>query len=415
MLIKRIYDGGMTTTSGGNLSVLDEDNNLWITPGGIDKGTLTRADIIRVAPDGSMTGPHKPSVELPFHKLIYKTRPDIRAIIHAHPPGLVAFSNVRKIPDTGLIPNMRLVSGNVGMAEYEIPGSKELGEKIAAKFAEGCDAVMLENHGVVVGSGDLFGAFVAFETLEYCARLEINARRIGTTRGLGDREIAISKNKQDAALPEFAPAYHSPAENAARRDICALIQRAYTQKLFTSSQGTFSQRIGADSFVITPYEKDRRYLDIADLVLIEGGKKEEGKRPSRSVALHRHIYQKHPEINAVIIAHPPHIMAFAVTGIPFDTATIPESYIMLRRVPVLPFGSSFMQPAMTADLFGESAPAALIENHCIITTGESLIKAFDRLEVAEFTANSLIASAGLGKIVGIDDAALKKIDEVFFK
>lgn len=75
MIMDRIYDYGMTTTSGGNLSILDDNGDIWITPSGIDKGSLTRNDIIRVRPDGTIEGIHKPSVELPFHeKSIKKAR-----------------------------------------------------------------------------------------------------------------------------------------------------------------------------------------------------------------------------------------------------------------------------------------------------------------------------------------------------
>ena len=72
MIMQRIYEYGMTTTSGGNLSIRDENGDVWITPSGIDKGALTRQDICCVKPDGTVIGPHKPSVELPFHLDIYK-------------------------------------------------------------------------------------------------------------------------------------------------------------------------------------------------------------------------------------------------------------------------------------------------------------------------------------------------------
>ena len=76
-MMNRIYQGGMTTTSGGNLSILDDNGDVWITPSGIDKGSLTRADIMQVKADGSIIGPHKPSVELKFHQDIYRLRPEI--------------------------------------------------------------------------------------------------------------------------------------------------------------------------------------------------------------------------------------------------------------------------------------------------------------------------------------------------
>ena len=70
MIMNRIYYYGMTTTSGGNLSIRDDNGDIWITPSGIDKGNLTRADMCQVKPDGTVIGPHKPSVELPFHSEI---------------------------------------------------------------------------------------------------------------------------------------------------------------------------------------------------------------------------------------------------------------------------------------------------------------------------------------------------------
>ena len=151
MIMDRIYKYGMTTTSGGNLSVRDDNGDIWITPAGIDKGSLTRNDIMQVKPDGTVIGPHKPSSELPFHRDIYRARPDLRAIVHAHPPTLVAFSLARKIPNTHLVSNASLVCGEVALAKYAVPGSEELGKNIAAEFTKGHNTVLLENHGVVCG------------------------------------------------------------------------------------------------------------------------------------------------------------------------------------------------------------------------------------------------------------------------
>ena len=205
MIMARIYRYGMTTTSGGNLSIRDENGDIWITPSGIDKGNLTRADMIQVKPDGTLIGPHKPSVELPFHKEIYRRRPDLRGIVHAHPPTLVAFSLARKIPNMRLIPNATEVCGKVSMAKYDVPGSAQLGENIAQEFAAGYDTVLLENHGVVCGGKDLFRAFMAFETLDFCGRLCLDAAKLGQARALTDDQIAIDSAAASPKLDEFVP------------------------------------------------------------------------------------------------------------------------------------------------------------------------------------------------------------------
>lgn len=413
MIMDRIYTYGMTTTSGGNLSLIDDNGDIWITPGGADKGTLTRDDMICISADGTITGKHKPSSEWPFHQSIYRRQPEIRAVLHAHPSALVAFSIVRRLPDVRIIPNVNLVCGEIAMAPYGLPGSDELGEKIAAEFARGFSTVMLENHGVVIGSKNLFQAFMAFETLEFCARLELDALRVGQIHSLDDRHIEMSRQKNRAEMDEYVPEHHSSEERAARRDMISFIRRSYEQRLFTSTQGTYSVRLSDGNILITPYGLDRKYLEPEDLVLICDDKCEAGREPSRSVALHQAIYRRHPGVNSVMIAHPPHIMAFAVTDALFDSRTIPESYIMLREVPKVPFGANFLQVEMTADMISERSPMLLCENDCVIVTGSSLLNAFDRLEVAEYSASAIISSLGLGPIVQISGQEVADIHKAF--
>ena len=413
MIMARIYRYGMTTTSGGNLSIRDDNGDIWITPSGIDKGNLTRADMIQVKPDGTLIGIHKPSVELPFHKEIYRVRPDLRAIVHAHPPTLVAFSLARKLPNTHLIPTASEVCGEVTMAKYDVPGSEQLGRNIAEEFAKGYNSVLLENHGVVCGGKDLFGAFMSFETLDTCGRLEIDAAKLGKPRLLTDEEIEIDASIGSPRLDEFIPNTVSSEERAARRDLCTIIHRAYDQKLFTSTQGTFSMRLSDGSFLITPYNQDRKYLEPEDIVRIKGGMCEMGKNPSRATRLHEEIYRTHPDINSIISAHPPAIMAFAVTDAEFDSRTIPESYITLRNVKRLPYAFSRTNIAETAAVFDAKTPVVIVNNQCVIVTGNSLLNAYDRLEVLEYSAAALIAARDIGDIVYITPDEVKAIEKAF--
>ena len=137
--------------------------------------------------------------------------------------------------------------------------------------------------------------------------------------------------------------------------------------------------------------------------------KEQGKTPSRAVMFHQKIYDAHPEIRAVLLAHPVHVMAFAVTDASFDPRTIPESYILLRDVKQLPYGVLYTNPDETVGQFGVACPAIMIENECVIVTGGSLLQAFDRLEVMESTAHSIINSMDIGNIVHISQ---KEVDEL---
>ena len=413
MFMQRIYDKGMTTTSGGNLSIMDDDGNIWITPAGIDKGTLTRQDIVCVKPDGTCVGVHRPSSEFPFHAAVYRMRPDLRAVLHAHPPALVAFSIVRQLPDLDLLPSVRKVCTSVEMATYAVPGSDKLGENIGACFADGGDIVILENHGVCIGAPDMFTAFQRFETLEYTANLEILAKRIGNVRRLPEDAFRITETTTHLKMDDFIPNSHSSEELAARRDMITFIRRSYRQGLFTATHGTYSVRLSDGSFLITPFGMDRAYLEEDDLVRVKSGMKELGKTPSRAVSLHQRIYETNPEIHAILLAHPTHAMAFAVTDAKFDPRTIPESYILLRDVKRLPYGEIYTKQEETAAVFSEVNPAVMVENECVIVTGSSLLQAFDRLEVMESTAHSIINSGALGKIVHITQDEVEDLKVAF--
>ena len=413
MFMQRIYDKGMTITSGGNLSIIDDDGNIWITPAGVDKGTLNRGDIICVKPDGTCVGPHKPSSELPFHAAVYKMRPDLRAVLHAHPPALVSFSTVRQLPDMDMLPSVRKICGDLRIAVYAVPGSDQLGENIGQCFAAGSDIVLLENHGVCIGAKTMFEAFQKFETLDYTANLEILARRIGNINTVPEEALRVTQTTTHLKMDDFIPNSHSSEELAARRDMITLIRRSYRQGLFTATHGTYSVKLSDGSFIITPFGMDRAYLEEDNLVRVKGGMKELGKTPSRAVGLHQKIYETNPEIRAVLLAHPVHAMAFAVTDAKFDPRTIPESYILLRDVKRIPYGENYTEQEKTAKTFTDACPAVMVDNDCVIVTGESLLKAFDRLEVMESTAHSIINSAAIGNIVHITQEEVEDLKVAF--
>ena len=187
--MERIYRYRMTTTSGGNLSIRDNEGDVWISPARVDKGNLARHDIVRVKLDGSIEGIHPPSSELPFHQAIYRARPDLRAIVHGHPVALVAFSICRQTPDTRLFHQAHYVCGQPGFAPYALPGSEQLGRQIADTFRAGSNCVVLENHGVVVAGDSLAHAFQRFEALEFAAKTVIKAAQLGPVRYLSDEQL----------------------------------------------------------------------------------------------------------------------------------------------------------------------------------------------------------------------------------
>ena len=415
IIIGRIYRSGMTTTSGGNLSIMDSNGDMWITPAGIDKGSLKPSDIMCVKADGSIVGPHRPSSEYPFHKAIYKMNPKAHSVIHAHPPGLVTFSVVHQIPDTSIIPQARAVCGPVGFAEYALPGSELLGSKIVEEFRKNPEykAVIMENHGVVLFGEDIADAYQRFETLELCARTILNAKTLGEPKYLSEEQINRHEMAVNTPFEHFMNVDHPSDERAIRTEICQIVRRACSQGLMCSSYGTASIRWRGNDFLITPSNVQRWDIDPEDIVQIKDGMVEAGKMASRSVALHYEIYRRNPKVNSIILTQSPALMGFCTTGVNFDVRTIPESWIFLQDIPTFPCGSQYDDnlPKL-ADEF-RHRPFVMLENDSVVVTGDKLINTFDRLEVADFSARSLILAAPLGSLKPITDAEIEDLRVAF--
>ena len=409
--MQRIYRYRMTTTSGGNLSIRGDDGEVWISPARVDKGNLGRNDIVCVKCDGSVQGAHPPSSEFPFHQVIYEARPDIRAIVHAHPVALVAFSICGQTPDTRLFHQVHFVCDRPGFAPYALPGSEQLGTNIAETFLQGRSCVILENHGVVVGGESLSHAFQRFEALEFAGRTLIKAHRLGEVSYLSQEQLALA-HQRSVNLQPFDPPAAASIEKELRRQLCEFIQRGCRQRLLISTEGSYSARIDEGSYLITPSQQDRETLTVDDFVLIRGNCYEAGKHPSRATLAHAAIYRRHPAIQSIVFAHPVNGTAFSVTEKSLDTRTIPESYIFLRDVHRVPYGVHFKNDGRIADFVSPDSPTAILENDGVLVTGTSVFDVFDRLEVLECTAEAVINARALGNIATMPD---RVIDELIHK
>lgn len=418
----RIYRYRLTTTSGGNISIRDDAGDIWITPARVDKGNLTRGDMVCLRHDGTKDGTHPPSSELPFHQAIYAARPDIRAIVHAHPVALVAFSICQQTPDTRLFHQAHWVCGKTGFAPYACPGSQQLGARIAATFEQGCDSVILENHGVVVGGDTLARAFERFEAFEFAGKTIIKANQLGPIRSLDDAQLAQAANRS-VDFESFTPPVATSEERELRRQLGDFVRRGCRQRLLISTEGSFSVRLpgevsrssglSAEAFLITPSQQDRERLRIGDFVLVDGPRREAGKLASRAAAAHQAIYRRHPDIQAIVFAHPVNATAFSVTGSTLDVRTIPESYVFLRDVGRVPYGTHYRDDGAIANYVSAATPAAILENDGVIVTGRSVLDAFDRLEVLESTAEAVINARSIGPISTMSDPIIDELKKNF--
>jgi L-fuculose-phosphate aldolase len=415
LTMARVYGQEMTTTSGGNISVRDDNGDIWITPARVDKGNLGPQDMVKVSLDGvKLEGVHPPSSECPFHLSIYRERPDLKAIIHAHPSALVSFSICSQVPNTRVFPEAWNVCGKVAFAPYALPGSQQLGKNIAIEFAksEATLCVVLENHGIVVGGANLEETFKRFETLEFTAKTILQAKNMGEVKVLSDVELALA-NESLPSLECCETERPGNREREMRKEICDFIHRAYAHRLVTSTWGSLSARIDERSFVITPYRVDRQSIAVEDLVVVRDGQCAEGLRPSRAVQLHRAIYDAHPTMNAVINALPVNATAFSISDAVLDTRTIPESFLFLKDVPRISFTDVLKAPAEVAKKVGPLNPVALLEHNGALVAGRTVLDAFDRLEVLEATAEAIIQSKPLGAIAPMADDVISELLEAF--
>ena len=188
--MKRLYSRGLTTTSGGNISMRKDSSSILITPSGPDKGRLTAETICEISTDvKNFSLNHKPSMETLLHLEIYKRRSDITAIIHAHPPWTTALSAAGKKIKTNLTGESRFILGEITIVPYALMGSEELA-MAAAKAAAKTDVLIIENHGPVCLGLSLEDAFNKIEVLEAAAKTTCITELLGGANELTHEQIS---------------------------------------------------------------------------------------------------------------------------------------------------------------------------------------------------------------------------------
>ena len=411
--MRRVYDRGLTTATGGNISMMDQNGDIWITPKGYDKGSLTSEDIVCVHADGTYEGKHEPSSEIFFHRATYRARPDFRAVVHAHPVYCIAFSLTRTFPRIDLLPDTLALCRNMRLSKYAMMGSPELGENMFAEFSKGADVVFLENHGIRVGAENLLKGYHLFEAIEFAAKLDLLARKLGAPRAITQEQFAAWQSRPATDLSAFQNHQPDERERQLRAEMVQKLRRGCEHALLSGAAGVCSARVSENAFLITPRGMDNEWLEESDLVLIRGGAAEAGKQPSLETPLHAAIYQAHADIQAIFSATPAHVAAFAASEQPFETSTVPESYYMLRSVPRRSIGEYCGAPEIAAAQFSAKTPVVLFENSRIVTTGNSLFTAFDRLEVAEATAASILTAREAGKVIFLSETEIQDLRTTF--
>jgi L-fuculose-phosphate aldolase len=204
---KRLYDKNYVVANDGNISVRLGRGRYICTPTGVSKGSMKPADLAIVDDTGKqISGPKPRTSEVKLHLEIYHEMPQVNAVVHAHPPHATAFAVAGMEIPVGILPEVEFFIGQVPIAKYDTPGSKDFAETILPHLRNKCNTILLANHGAVACDSTLEQAYFHLETLDQYCLILLYARQIGRVNVLEEpkvRELLDIKKRMGLADPRF--------------------------------------------------------------------------------------------------------------------------------------------------------------------------------------------------------------------
>lgn len=189
--MRRLYKKGLTTSLGGNISKRIDENRIAITASETDKGKIKAAQIVIVDMDGTCLDEGvKISMETDMHLSIYKSRPDVNAIVHAHPVMSSAFAVMNREVNAKLLAEAYTIIGEPIKASYELPGSPELAKSVSTAALKG-DVILMANHGVLAIGESLLKAFDRVEVLENAAKMTLMTNLLNDANELSQQQLQL--------------------------------------------------------------------------------------------------------------------------------------------------------------------------------------------------------------------------------
>jgi L-fuculose-phosphate aldolase len=224
---RRLYARGFVASNDGNISARLDAERLITTPKSVSKGFMTPDMMVIVDYSGrKIAGDRDPSSELPMHLEIYRNRPDVNAVVHAHPPLATGFA-VAGIPLTrAVLAEVITTLGSIPIAEYGTPSTKELPDAVR-KYIKAHDGMLLANHGAVTCGPDVMGAYYKMETIEHFAKISLVARLLGREHLISREEVERLQDLRGVyGIAAPAPLCTDPAEAAAAGDqaLCQILE-----------------------------------------------------------------------------------------------------------------------------------------------------------------------------------------------
>ena len=186
---RRLHARAYIASNDGNISARVGEDLLLTTPKGVSKGFLTPDMMVTTDLEGhKVAGERDPSSELLMHLAVYRNRPEVKAVVHAHPPTATGFA-VAGIPlDRAVLAEVVTTLGSIPIADYGTPSTHELADAVS-RYIRAHDGLLLANHGALTTANELFAAYYKMETIEHFARISLVARMLGRERMLSREEV----------------------------------------------------------------------------------------------------------------------------------------------------------------------------------------------------------------------------------
>jgi len=186
---KMLHQSGLVAATDGNLSVRMDDGTVLCTPTLMSKGMMEADDLVVVDESGhKLTGRREVSSEIAMHLFIYRNRPDVNAVVHAHPPTATGYAAAGIPLDTPLCSEIVVTLGSVPLASYGTPGTHELADALAPLIPDH-QAILMANHGVVTYGQDLLTAYMNMETVEHYAKIALVTHMLGRQQPLSGKHL----------------------------------------------------------------------------------------------------------------------------------------------------------------------------------------------------------------------------------
>jgi len=241
---KLVYQKGWVAANDGNITIRLDDERILATPTGVSKGMMHPDDLIIVDYEGNkIEGRLERTSEILMHLTVFKMRPDVKSVLHAHPPVATGFAAAGLSLNKALLPEVVIGLGCVPLAGYGLPGTPALTDPML-DLIPNYDAILMANHGAVAFGDDVWRAFFRMETLEHFARINFVAEMLGGAKVLPEQEVSKlfesrtrygvqSKATPVPGCPTVAEDYNGGGEeriSVTRDELIELVEQAMRAK-----------------------------------------------------------------------------------------------------------------------------------------------------------------------------------------